>query len=193
MYQTSEESGNNDRKRKDQGNCKTAKRSVRNTRNSFSKKKKGEEEVRSVYNEGYYTDNINSDSLHQESEYQDITDDDNYQKNKKKKPNKKEDRSDKALDDFLETLWEQPVKEMNDTRNKWIMFSKPLERNKKNGMMRSCSRKGRKARSSGRSQSRNTRCRAGKKARRATRWRSKSAKRCRASSHLFARRNMYLQ
>ena len=128
-YQTSQESGNNDRKRKDQGNSNTAKRSGRNTRNSSSKKKKAEEEVRSVYNEGYYTDNINSDSLHQESEYQDITDDDNYQKNKKKKPNKKEDWSDKALEDFLETLREQPVKEMNDRRNKWIMFSKRLQNN----------------------------------------------------------------
>ena len=58
-----------------------------------------------MYNEGYYTDNINSDSLHQESEYQDITDDDNYQKNKK------EDWSDKALEDFLETLREQPVRD----------------------------------------------------------------------------------
>ena len=126
-YQTSEETGNNDRKRKDQGNEKNAKRSGRNSRNSSSKKKKGEE-VRSLYNEGYYTDNINSDSLHQESEYQDITDDDNYQKNKKKKPNKKEDWSDKALEDFLETVREQPVKEMNDRRNKWIMFSKRLEK-----------------------------------------------------------------
>ena len=127
-YQTSEETSNNDRKRKDQGNGKTTKRSGRNTRNSSSKKKKAEEEVRSVYNEGYYTDNINSDSLHQESEYQDITDDDNYQKNKKKKPNKKEDWSDKALEDFLQTLREQLVKEMNDRRNKWIMFSKRLEK-----------------------------------------------------------------
>ena len=126
-YQTSEESRNNDRSRKDKGNGKTAKRSGRNTRNSSSKKK-GEEEVRSVYNEGYYTDNINSDSLHQESEFQDITDDDNYQKNKKKKPNKKDDWSDKALEDFLETLRQQPVKEMNNRRNKWIMFSKRLEK-----------------------------------------------------------------
>ena len=125
-YQTSEETSNNDRRRKDQGNGKTAKRSGRNTRNSSSKKKA--EEVRSVYNEGYYTDNINSDSLHQESEYQDITDDDNYQKNKKKKPNKKDDWSDKALEDFLEMLREQPVKEMNNRRNKWIMFSKHLEK-----------------------------------------------------------------
>ena len=127
-YQTFQESGNNDRKRKYQGNSNTAKRSGRNARNSSSKKKKAEEEVRSLYNEGYYTDNINSDSLHQESEYQDITDDDNYQKNKKKKPNKKEDWSDKALEDFLETLREQPVKEMNDRRNKWIMFSKRLQK-----------------------------------------------------------------
>ena len=67
--------------RKDQRKGKTAKRTGRNTTNSCSKKKKAEEEVRSVYNEGYYTDNINSDSLHQESEYQDITDDENYQKN----------------------------------------------------------------------------------------------------------------
>ena len=127
-YQTSEETTNNDRRRKDQENGKTAKRSVRNTRNSSFKKKKAEEEVRSVYNEGYYTDNINSDSLHQESEYQDITDDDNNQKNRKKKANKKDDWSDKALEDFLETLREQPVKEMNDRRNKWIMFSKRLEK-----------------------------------------------------------------
>ena len=62
-YQTSEETGNNNRKRKDQGNGKTAKRSGRNTTNSYYKKKV-EEEVRSLYNEGYYTDNINSDSLH---------------------------------------------------------------------------------------------------------------------------------
>ena len=47
--------------------------------------KEVEEEVRSLYNEGYYTDNINTDSLHQESEYQAITDDDIYQKNLKKK------------------------------------------------------------------------------------------------------------
>ena len=64
-YQTSEETGNNDRKRKDQGNGKTAKRSGRNTTKSSSKKK-AQEEVRSLYNEGYYTHNINSDSLHQE-------------------------------------------------------------------------------------------------------------------------------
>ena len=76
------------------------------------KKKKGEEEVRSVYNEGYYTDNINSDSLHQESEYQDITDDDNYQKNRKKKLNKKNDWSDKPLEDFLERLRDDLLKEM---------------------------------------------------------------------------------
>ena len=109
-YQTFEETGNNDRKRKDEGNAKTAKRSGRNTTNSSSKKKKAEE-VRSLYNEGYYTDNINSDSLHQESEYQDITDDDIYEKNEKKKPNKKHDWCDKALEDFLETLREQPVKD----------------------------------------------------------------------------------
>ena len=48
-----------------------------------------------------------------------------------KKPNKKDDWSDKALEVFLETLREQLVKEMNDRRNKWIMFSKRLERNKK--------------------------------------------------------------
>ena len=127
-YQTFEETGDNDRKRKDQGNGKTAKRSGRNTTDSCSKKKKAEKEVRSLYNEGYYTDNINSDSFHQESEYQDITDDEISQKNKKKKTNKKEDWSDKALEDFLETLKEQPVKEMNDRRNKWIMFSKRLQK-----------------------------------------------------------------
>ena len=51
VYQTSEESGNNNRKRKDEGSGKIAKRSGRNTRNSSSKTKKAEEEVRSVYNE----------------------------------------------------------------------------------------------------------------------------------------------
>ena len=66
--------------------------------------------------------------MHQDSEYQDITDDDIYQKNKKNKQNKKENWYDKALEDFLETLREQPVKEMNDRRNKWIMFSKRLEK-----------------------------------------------------------------
>ena len=85
VYQTSEETGKNNRKRKDQGNGKTAKRTGRNTTNSYSKKKV-EEEVQSLYNEGYYTDNINSDSLHQESDYQEIIDDDISQKNKKKKP-----------------------------------------------------------------------------------------------------------
>ena len=74
-YERSDENGNNNRKRKDQGNVKTAKRSGRNTTNLSSKKKKAEE-VRSLYNEGYYTHNINSHRLHQESEYQDITDDD---------------------------------------------------------------------------------------------------------------------
>ena len=128
-YQTSEENGNNDRKRKDQVNSNTPKRSGRDITNSSSKKK-GEEEVRSVYNEGYYTDNIKSDGLHQESEYQDITDDDIYQKNKKK-PNKKDDWSDKALEDFLETLREAALKETKDRRNKWIMFLKRLERKKK--------------------------------------------------------------
>ena len=54
-------------------------------------------------------------------------------------------------------------------------------------------RKERKARCSGRSPSRNTMRHARKKARRATLWRSKSAKRCRASSHLCDRRNRYLQ
>ena len=67
--------------------------------------------------------------MHQESEYQEITDDDTHQKNKKKKPNKKDDWSDKALEDFLETSKrEQPVKEMKDRHNKWIMFSKRLEK-----------------------------------------------------------------
>ena len=65
--------------------------------------------------------------MHQESEYQDITDDDISQNNKKKKTNKKDDWSDKALEDFLETLREEPVKDMNNKRNKWIMFSKRLE------------------------------------------------------------------
>ena len=138
-YQTFEETGNNDRKRKDQGNGKTAKRSGKNTTNSSSKKKA--EEVRSLYNEGYYTDNINSDSLHQESEYQDITDDDINPKNKKKKPNKKDDWSDKALEDFLETLREQPVKEMNDRRNKWIMFSKRLQKKGTNKTNDDCRKK----------------------------------------------------
>ena len=58
-----------------QGNGNSGKRSGRNTTNSYSEKKKAEEEVKSLYNEGYYTDNINSDSLYEESEYQDITDD----------------------------------------------------------------------------------------------------------------------
>ena len=80
------------------------------------RRRKLKNEVRSVYNEGYYTDNINSDSLHKESEYQDITDDDNYQKNKKRKPNKKDDWSDKALEHFLEMLREQTGK-----RDEWYM------------------------------------------------------------------------
>ena len=82
--------------------------------------------------------------LHQESEYQEITDDDNYQKNKKKKPNKKEDWSDKALEEFLETLREQPVKEMNDRRNKCIMFCKCLKGTKKKGNDEEPLKKGKK-------------------------------------------------
>ena len=62
-YERSLETGKNDRKRKDQGNSKTTKRSVRNTTNLSSKKKKAEEELRILYNKHYYTD-------------QDITDDD---------------------------------------------------------------------------------------------------------------------
>ena len=69
--------------------------------------------------------------MHEESEYQDITDDDIYEKNKKNKSNKKDDWSDKALEDFLETLREQPVKEMNNRRNKWIMFSERLQKRHK--------------------------------------------------------------
>ena len=114
-YQTSEETGKNDRRRKNQGNRKNAKRSGSNTTILSSKKKKAEEELRILYNKHYYTD-------------QDITDDDIYQKNKKKKPNKNHDWSDKALEDFLETLREQLVKEMNDRCNKWIMFSKRLQK-----------------------------------------------------------------
>ena len=51
-YERSEETGNNDRRRKGQGNGKTGKRSGRNTTNSSSKKK-AEEQVGSLYNEGY--------------------------------------------------------------------------------------------------------------------------------------------
>ena len=51
--------------------------------NQLPREKKGPEEVRSMYNEGYYTDNINSDSLHQDSKDQDISDDDIKQYNKK--------------------------------------------------------------------------------------------------------------
>ena len=62
-YERSLETWKNDRKRKDQGNSKTTKRSVRNTTNLSSKKKKAEKELRTLYNKHYYTD-------------QDITDDD---------------------------------------------------------------------------------------------------------------------
>ena len=122
--------------------------------------------------------------------YQDITYDGIYQKNEKKKQNKKEDWSDKALEYFLETLREQLVKLMNDRRNKWIMFSKRLERNNKKGLMRSRSIKVIKARRSRRSRSCSTRHHAGKKA---TNRMSKSAKRCHPSSHLCGHRNRYLQ
>ena len=39
-----------------------------------------------------------------------------------------------ALEDFLETLREQPAKEMNDRCNKWIMF---VERKKNKGTEKS--------------------------------------------------------
>ena len=126
--QTSEENSNNGRMKKDKGRDNTIEK---------ASKRKGLREVRSLYNEGYYTDNINSDSLHQDSEDQCISDNDIKEKKMKKKADtshkqkskdKKDDSSDKALDDFLETLREQPVKEMNDRRNKWIIFAKRLER-----------------------------------------------------------------
>ena len=127
-YQMSEGNRNNGRKRKDQGRANTTKE---------VSKRKGPEDIRSLYNEGYYTDNLNSDSLHQDSEDQYNSDDNIKQKKMKKKADtshkqkskcKRDDWSDKALDDFLETLREQPVKEMNDRRNKWIIFAKRLER-----------------------------------------------------------------
>ena len=121
-YQTSQETGNNIKKRKDQGNDKTTKRSGRNTRNSHSKKKKAEEEVRSLYNEGYYTDNRNSDSLHEESEYQDITDDDIDWKNKKKKPNKKDNWSDKALEEnFLKPSESSQILQVQRANKPWTI------------------------------------------------------------------------
>ena len=39
-----------------------------------------------------------------------------------KSQRKNDEWSMKALEDFLETLREQPAKEMNDRCNKWIMF-----------------------------------------------------------------------
>ena len=127
-YKTSEGDRNNGRKRKDEGRGNTTKE---------VSKRKGPEDVRSLYNEGYYTDNINSDSLHQDSEDQYNSDDNIKQKKMKKKADtsqkqkskyKKDEWSEKAVDDFLETLREQPVKEMNDRRHKWIMFAKRLGR-----------------------------------------------------------------
>ena len=53
-----------------------------------------------------------------------------YQKNRKNKQNKKDYSSDEALDNFLQTFREEVLKEMNYRHNKWIMFSKCLERNK---------------------------------------------------------------
>ena len=41
---------------------------------------------------------------------------------------KRDDWSEKTLDNFLETLRKQPAEEMNDRRNKWIMFAKRLEK-----------------------------------------------------------------
>ena len=125
--------------------------------------------------------------MHQELEYQDITDDDIYQKNKKKKTKKKEDWSDKPLGDFLETFREQPVKEMND-RRKWIMLSKCLERNKKRDgeALKKGSTISQKPIPQYQALQR-------KKAHRGTQHRSKRNKKRRASSHLHVHRNSYLQ
>ena len=40
-----------------------------------------------------------------------------YEKSKKKKPNKKDDWSDKALEDFMETLRDDPQRWMIDAIN----------------------------------------------------------------------------
>ena len=50
---------------------------------------------------------------------------------KNKYQGQKNDWSENALDDILETLREQLVKEMNDRSNKWIMFAKRLEKRDK--------------------------------------------------------------
>ena len=147
-----------------------------------------------MYNKGYYTDNIMSESLHQDSDeeintdYIDGSSQRTVRKPKLKKTNKPsksskgfnsqlsmsdsshqesddevntddidsssqrtvrkakpkntqkqnnlskrsysqnpDDWSDKAQDDFLETLREQPSKELSDKRNKWRLFCKRLQ------------------------------------------------------------------
>ena len=39
----------------------------------------------------------------------------------------KDDWSEEQLDNFLETLRTQPIKELTDTRNRWVLFAKRLQ------------------------------------------------------------------
>ena len=86
-----------------------------------------------------------SDSSHQDSDDEVNTDDidsssqrtvrkakpknTRKQNNPSKRSNSQnpDDWSDKAQDDFLETLREQPSKELSDTKNKWRLFCKRLQ------------------------------------------------------------------
>ena len=88
-----------------------------------------------------------SDSLHQDSDDEVNTDEiDSSSQNRVSNPKLKNtnkwkpnnplkgynlknpnDWSDKAQDDFLETLREQPAKELSDTKNKWRLFPKRLQ------------------------------------------------------------------
>ena len=86
-----------------------------------------------------------SDSSHQDSDDEFNTDDidsssqrtvrkakpknTRKQNNPSKRPNSQnpDDWSDKAQDDFLETLREQPSKELSDKKNKWRLFCKRLQ------------------------------------------------------------------
>ena len=113
-------------------------------------------DFRDVYNKGYYTDNIMSDSLHQDSDDEVNTDEiDSSSQNRVSKPKPKntnkwkpnnslkgynsqnpDDWSDKAQDNFLETTREQLAKELSNTKTKWRLFSKDYKRKKHTNMLK---------------------------------------------------------
>ena len=111
-----------------------------NRRKAQDQRSNTQNQVTDVYNEGYYTDHVISDSMHEETETEVMQPSSKNKHTKKtkatnpRKDSKSENNSDDwsadALDEFLETLRKQPVKEMTDRRNKWVFFAQRLNSKK---------------------------------------------------------------